>query len=112
MKRIWRLIYSRVFVVLLLLLITVVSIFWAVTSVTAYMPTLFIVLQIFSIIVAITIVNRPMNASFKLTWILFVMGVPIFGALFYFILQSNIETRRYRKNFQKQADALKEYGHT
>lgn len=112
MKRIWRLIYSRVFIVLLLLMITVVSIFWAVTSVTAYMPTLFIVLQIFSIIVAITIVNRPMNASFKLTWILFVMGVPIFGALFYFILQSNIETRRYRKNFQKQADALKEYGHT
>ncbi len=40
-----------------------------------------------------------MNTSFKLTWIIFVIGIPIFGALFYFILQSNIETKRYRKIF-------------
>lgn len=112
MKRIWRLIYSRVFIVLLLLLLTIWTVFWVVTSVTTYFPAILAVLQIFAIIVAITIVNRPMNASFKLTWILFVMGVPIFGALFYFILQSNIETRRYRKNFQQQAEQLREYGHT
>lgn len=112
MKRIWRLIYSRIFIVLLLLLVTIVTIFWVVTSVTTHIPTFLAVLQIFSIIVAISIVNRPMNASFKLTWIIFVMGVPIFGALFYFILRSNIETRRYRKSFQKQADLLKQYGHT
>lgn len=112
MKKIWRLIYSRAFIVLLLMLVTILTILWVVTSVTTYFPAFLAFLQIFSIIVAISIVNRPMNASFKLTWILFVMGIPIFGALFYFILQSNIETRRYRKNFQRQARILKEYGHT
>lgn len=112
MKRIWRIIYSRAFIILLLLLVTVMAILWAVSSVATLVPAFWIVLQIFSILVAIAIINRPMNASFKLTWILFVVGVPIFGALFYFILQSNIETRRYRKTFQKQAELLKQYGHT
>lgn len=112
MKKIWRLVYSRAFIVILLLLVTIVTILWAVSSVTALVPALWIVLQVFSIIIAISIINRPMNASFKLTWILFVIGIPIFGALFYFILQSNIETRRYRKTFQTQAELLKQYGHT
>lgn len=112
MGKLWRLIYSRVFIVLTLMVITVFSILWLVTSAAVLIPTLLTILQIFSILVAITIINRPMNSSFKLTWIIFVTGIPIFGALFYFILQSNIETRRYRKNFQRQAHILRQYGHT
>ncbi|HFI0402558.1 TPA: cardiolipin synthase [Streptococcus suis] len=112
MKKLWRLIYSRTFIVLSLIVLTVVAIFWAVGSLAVYVPAMLTVLQIFSIIVAISIINRPMNASFKLTWIIFVIGIPIFGALFYFILQSNIETRRYRKTFQRQAEILRQYGKT
>ncbi|HEM3696191.1 TPA: cardiolipin synthase [Streptococcus suis] len=112
MKKLWKIIYSRVFIVLALLLLTVFAIFWAVGSLAVYVPAMLTVLQIFSIIIAISIINRPMNASFKLTWIVFVIGIPIFGALFYFILQSNIETRRYRKTFQRQAEILRQYGKT
>ncbi|HFI0042261.1 TPA: cardiolipin synthase [Streptococcus suis] len=112
MKKLWKIIYSRVFIVLALLLLTVFAIFWAVGSLAVYVPAMLTVLQIFSIIIAISIINRPMNASFKLTWIIFVIGIPIFGALFYFILQSNIETRRYRKTFQRQAEILRQYGKT
>ncbi|HFI0105884.1 TPA: cardiolipin synthase [Streptococcus suis] len=112
MKKLWRLIYSRTFIVLSLIVLTVVAIFWAVGSLAVYVPAMLTVLQIFSIIIAISIINRPMNASFKLTWIIFVIGIPIFGALFYFILQSNIETRRYRKTFQRQAEILRQYGKT
>lgn len=112
MGKLWRLIYSRAFIILLLLGITIFAIFWAVTSAVQLVPTALIGLQLFSIIVAISIVNRPMNTSFKLTWTIFVIGIPIFGALFYFILQSNIETRRYRKSFHRQALKLREYGQT
>lgn len=112
MKKLWRVIYSRTFIVLLLLGVTVWSIFWMVRSAVEAAPAVLIVLQVFSVLVAISIINRPMNASFKLAWILFVMGVPIFGALFYFILQSNLETKRYKKTFQLQAEKLKAYGHT
>ncbi|HEM3703121.1 TPA: cardiolipin synthase [Streptococcus suis] len=112
MKKLWKIIYSRVFIVLALLLLTVFAIFWAVGSLAVYVPAMLTVLQIFSIIIAISIINRPMNASFKLTWIIFVIGIPIFGALFYFILQSNIETRRYRKTFQRQAEIFRQYGKT
>lgn len=112
MRKLWRLIYSRTFIVLSLLILTVLVVFWAVGSLTVYIPTMLTVLQIFSIIVAISIINRPMNASFKLTWIIFVIGIPIFGALFYFILQSNIETQRYRRTFKRQAAIMRKYGRT
>lgn len=112
MRKLWRLVYSRTFIIVLLLAITIMAIFFGVAYAASHLPILLVMLQVFSVLVAISIVNRPMNASFKLIWILFVAGVPIFGALFYFILQSNIETRRYRKNFHKQAQKLRQYGHT
>ena len=112
MEKLWKLVYSRTFIVLSLMFLTIFLILWGVSSATVYVPAILTILQIFSILVSISIINRPMNTSFKLTWIVFVMGIPIFGALFYFILQSNIETRRYRKNFQRQAEILREYGHT
>lgn len=112
MEKIWRIVYSRTFIVLSLMALTVGAILWGVTSAAVYIPAILTVLQFFSVLVAISIINRPMNTSFKLTWLVFVMGVPIFGALFYFILQSNIETRRYRKTFQRQAELLRSYGKT
>lgn len=112
MSKIWRLIYSRIFIVIVLLTVTVCSILWLVTYAAGLAPALWTVLQLFSILVAIAIINRPMNTSFKLTWLVFVMGIPIFGALFYFILQSNIETRRYRKHFKRQSELLRAYGQT
>lgn len=112
MEKIWKIIYSRAFIVISLLALTIFLVLWLVGSAAIYVPALLIVMQLCSIVVAISIINRPMNTSFKLTWIIFVIGLPIFGALFYFILQSNIETKRYRKNFQKQAQRLREYSKT
>ncbi|MDG3131757.1 cardiolipin synthase [Streptococcus suis] len=112
MEKIWKIIYSRMFIVLSLLALTIFLILWLVSSAAIYIPAFLTAMQLFSILVAIFIINRPMNTSFKLTWIVFVIGIPIFGALFYFILQSNIETRRYRKNFYQKAQFLREYSET
>lgn len=112
MEKIWKIIYSRTFIVLSLIALTIFVILWTVGSAATYFPAFLTVMQLFSLVVAVSIINRPMNASFKLTWIVFVVGIPVFGALFYFILQSNIETRRYRKTFQRQAEILRLYGKT
>lgn len=112
MEKIWRIIYSRTFIVLSLIALTIFVILWTVSSAKTYFPAFVTVMQLFSLVVAVSIINRPMNASFKLTWIVFVVGIPVFGALFYFILQSNIETRRFRRTFQRQAEILRLYGKT
>ncbi|HFI0667103.1 TPA: cardiolipin synthase [Streptococcus suis] len=112
MEKIWKIIYSRTFIVLSLIALTIFVILWTVGSAATYFPAFLTVMQLFSLVVAVSIINRPMNASFKLTWIVFVVGIPVFGALFYFILQSNIETRRYRKTFQHQAEIFRLYGKT
>lgn len=112
MEKIWRIIYSRTFIVLSLIALTIFVILWTVSSAATYFPAFVTVMQLFSLVVAVSIINRRMNASFKLTWIVFVLGIPVFGALFYFILQSNIETRRFRRTFQRQAEILRLYGKT
>ncbi len=77
MEKLWKIIYSRTFIVISLIILTIFLILWLVGSAATYMPALLIILQIFSIFVAISIINRPMNTSFKLTWIIFVIGIPI-----------------------------------
>ncbi|HFI0749709.1 TPA: PLDc N-terminal domain-containing protein, partial [Streptococcus suis] len=112
MEKIWKIVYSRTFIVLSLIALTIFVILWTVSSAATYFPAFLTVMQLFSLVVAVSIINRRMNASFKLTWIVFVVGIPVFGALFYFILQSNIETRRFRRTFQRQAEILRLYGKT
>ena len=109
MKRLWRLIYSRTFFVLLSVFLTIWFVIWSVSFVADAIPFLWVLLQVFSVIVAISIVNRPMNAAFKLTWSVFVLAVPVFGAIFYYIMRSNLEVVRYRKAFKKQNAFFKNY---
>ena len=111
MRKLWKIVYSRTFIVIIAAAVTVLGVIGVVNYAGNSIPYFWTVLQIFSVIVAISIVNRPINASFKLTWIIFVLSVPIFGAVFYFLLRSNAETIRYRRTFKKQAKILRDYSH-
>lgn len=109
MKRLWKIVYSRTFLVVLTIVLTVVLFYSIYQRAVEVFPYAYTVLALFSILVALSIINKPMNTSFKLSWILFVVIVPVFGALLYFLLKTNIETRRYEKSFKKQAATLREY---
>ncbi|KXT79127.1 cardiolipin synthase [Streptococcus sp. DD13] len=109
MKRIWRLIYSRAFFVILSVFLTIWFVIWSVSMLAGAIPVLWILLQLFSAAVALHIVNRPMNAAFKLTWAVFVLAVPVFGAIFYFIMRTNLEVVRYRRTFKRQSEVLRAY---
>ncbi|EHJ52981.1 cardiolipin synthase [Streptococcus macacae] len=109
MKKLWRIVYSRTFLVVLSILVAVGVIIAAVSFTANAIPAVWLALELFSIVVAVSIVNRPMNAAFKLTWIVFVLAIPVFGALFYYILQSNLEVILYRRRFEYQAKALHDY---
>ncbi len=47
MEKLWKIIYSRTFIVISLIILTIFLILWLVGSAATYMPALLIVLQIF-----------------------------------------------------------------
>lgn len=50
-------------------------------------------LTVLEVIVVICIINEEGNPAFKMTWILFVMAVPVIGTIFYLYVRMQVGTR-------------------
>ena len=84
---IFHLIFSRTALVAVLLIIQVIFLVSIVTKLEKYAFPFYAGIVLLSIIVIIYIINRKENPAFKMSWILFVLLIPIVGTVFYvFIL--------------------------
>ena len=79
----FRLIFSRTALIVALMLIQIGLLFVVVAYVREYAVFLYAFLEIIGIGAAITILNGTDNPAFKLTWILFVLALPVFGTVMY-----------------------------
>lgn len=103
MNRIIRLIYSnKLFAILMLAaqLATLVFGIWWLTDYQIYFHTAYI---IFTAILIIYEVNRTENPTFKMTWLLLIALVPVFGALLYLYTRLDISTKAVRDSFDKSS---------
>ena len=55
-------------------------------------------LRLVSAFVALFMINREMNASYKLAWIFMILLLPLFGGLFYLTCVCQASTRRFKKD--------------
>ncbi len=103
-KGLLRLVFSRFFLIILLLIVQIVI------SVGAYLwffDHLHILLYIqiaFTFVMVIYLFNTQMDSSAKLTWMLIISLIPIGGALMLFFTQSNIGHRMSTELTKKQID--------
>ena len=58
-------------------------------------------LTLLSFVVVLYIVNRSDRESFKLSWVIFVLAVPLFGGALYFMFRIQSAARRRRKAMQQ-----------
>ena len=82
-KGLFRIVFSRTGIILLLLLLQIWLFAWSSTYLEAYLKYIYGALTVLGVIVLIYIINSEGNPAFKMTWMLFVMAVPGFGTLFY-----------------------------
>lgn len=61
----------------------------------------YMILYLISIVVVVRIASGNKNPAFKLAWILPIMGLPIFGGIFYMIFGMSKVSNRERKNMQE-----------
>lgn len=82
-KGLFRIVFSRTGIILLLLLLQIWLFAWSSIYLEEYLKYIYGALTILGVIVLIYIINSEGNPAFKMTWMLFVMVFPGFGTLFY-----------------------------
>lgn len=82
-SKLFGIIYSRTAVVLALLLVQIGLFAFTLTYMQHYESHVYGIYVIVSVVAVIYIINEEGSSSFKMTWLIFVMIVPVIGVGFY-----------------------------
>lgn len=98
MKKIYNVLFSKIPIILVLILIQV----WILVSAVIYFSNRFTYFYGFSVILSILavlwVLNSEENPSYKLAWIIPIVVFPIFGGLFYLLFGGNKTSKKIKNN--------------
>ena len=103
-KGILRLVFSRFFLIALLLVAQIAIAVMAVLWFREKLPALMYVQAVFIFVMVIYLFNCSMDSSAKLTWILIISILPLAGAAMLLFTQSNVGHRVETEQVRKQID--------
>ena len=103
-KGITHLIFSRFFLTVLLLAAQIVIIVLICLWLTENLPVILHLYWLLTLVMVIYLFSTNMDASAKLTWMLVICLVPIFGALFLLWTQLNVGYKKIKGLTKKQID--------
>ena len=66
-------------------------------TVVEYAVVIFMALQLLSLVAVIWVVSKDDNPSYKLAWVIAIMGIPVFGGLFYLMWGNIHDTKEVRE---------------
>ncbi len=92
---------SRIIVSAILLLLQIVLLYLVVIGLSKHYFFFYALLEILAAITVIYIVNKRGNPSYKITWIIFILAVPIFGISVYLIWGGGRVMPHFRKRMEK-----------
>ena len=108
-KGLMRIVFSRFFVIALLLILQIVILISAYVYFTDKLPILINLMRLFSLAMVIYLFNCKMDSSAKLTWMFIIAILPLAGAAFLLFTQSNIGHRMEQKLVDEQIQKSREY---
>lgn len=107
-KKILRILFHRVVLVVLFLLIQLVALFGMVYFFNEYFIYFYAFSFGLSICVVLRIANGKSNPGYKIAWIIPIMLFPVFGGLFYLIFGGNQLSRREKRKMHVMAKNIAE----
>ena len=108
---IFRIIFSRKMLSALILMLQLAVFAVAFTFLREKAVYIYTACMILAIILAIFEINRDENPEFKLTWVLLIGLIPIFGAILYLYLHLGVVTRSIRKKLVAIQKSAQKYMH-
>lgn len=108
-KGLLHLVFSRFFVIALLLVFQIAVLIAAYGYFTDKLPILISLLRLFSLCMVVYLFNCDMDSSAKLTWMFIISILPLSGTVFLFFTQSNVGHRMETKLVDQQIQESKKY---
>lgn len=94
-----RMIFSRSGLILVLLAVQVLFLFSIFHWFEEFLPHIYGGVVVFTVFMVLYLLNSSMDPTAKITWLVVVMLLPVFGALLFLYTQKNIGHRALRKHY-------------
>ncbi len=104
-RKILKLLSSKAIITVTSLFLQIGFIAVVVFFAAAFVPWLFLSFEVLSFIIVLYIVSRDMNPSYKLSWSILILLIPMFGGLLYLFIGRQHTPRRVRKKLRCAADS-------
>lgn len=108
LKKLGHLLLSRMVITALLVLGQVVFLFFEIYQLSSYYVYIDTVLRIISIGVVIFLLYRPSNPSVKISWIIFIMLLPVLGGLVYVLFGHVFLGKKMGNAIKRAAESTRE----
>lgn len=96
----------RTTIVALLILVQLGILVVTIYHLSSHYLWVYLVFTVISVVSAFAIVSRRDNPSYKLAWILMVLGFPIFGGLFYLLFGGHHVSKKLKAHLEKRLEAM------
>ncbi len=94
-------IFSRFGLILLLLMVQVLALFGIFRWFEGFLPHIFGGAVMLTFVMVVYLLNSPMNPTAKITWLIVIMLLPVFGVLLYIYTQSDIGHRALKRRINE-----------
>ncbi|MBO7304969.1 MAG: cardiolipin synthase [Clostridia bacterium] len=106
MRKLWRFLFSRYFISAAVILLELLGMAFLISYAYDYSIYAFAVMVVLDVLLVISLINREANPEYKVSWLVVVLLVPIFGGLLYFIFYSTRVSRSDAKLMRKIQNGL------
>ncbi len=101
-------VFSRVGIMIVLLVLQVVFLFMAFFRFAQFLPHVLGSAAVFTVFMVLYLLNSRLDPTAKITWLVVIMLLPVFGALLFWYTQSDIGHRAVHARLQELIDETKE----
>lgn len=106
-RGILQVIFGRTAIIVISLIIQLFILIYTALWLSDYSTVIYYGFILLGVMVATHIMNNNDSASFKLAWIIPVLIVPVFGAIFYIFMYNQFETKAMKRTLAKLDNQLK-----
>lgn len=96
MKKILKLLFSRIFIVGSLIVLQVALLIYAFLKLSQYFTYIYLLFMVLGIITVLWIISRNESTSYKLAWVIAVLGLPIGGTIIYSLFGKSKLSKEFR----------------
>ena len=108
-KKLAKLIFNRIFYVAVAMLVQLGWILMMVLRLAAYSRYIDIGLRLIGIVLVLWILNKEINPSYKLTWTMLILILPILGVVLYFVFGRSRIAAIMQQHFEQRIEESREY---